>query len=120
MTDNEHEQQSSHSAAPTDLRVVSVGNSFTVEHVTAIRDELLQAFEAVNTVTLDLGSAERVDLAGVHTLYAAEKEAAKQGKTLRLHGTLNENVAHILVVGGFCRTTPTKARDLPEYLLEFG
>ncbi|MFW6368661.1 MAG: STAS domain-containing protein [Spirochaetota bacterium] len=103
-----------------DLQVVSLGSSLTVEHVTDLRDKVLAAFEKAQKVTLSLGSVERIDLAGIHLLYASKKEAIKRGKVLRMQGILNESVGQMLVIGGFCRSTPTDARELPDYLLEFG
>lgn len=103
-----------------DLQVVSLGSSLTVEHVTDLRDKVLAAFEKARKVTLSLANVERIDLAGVHLLYASGREATKQDKVLRMQGTLNEGVGQMLVIGGFCRSAPADARELPDYLLEFG
>lgn len=107
------------SAQAPDLQVVSAGASLTVENVANLRERILAAFEKAQNVTLGLSRVERIDLAGVHVLYAARREAEKRGKVFRMQGALHANVGEMLVTGGFCRTAPSDARELPDHLLEF-
>ena len=101
------------------VKVVSPGGLITVDQAQRLKSEILSAFEKSNVVSMPLSNVERIDLAGVHLLYGARREAAKQGKTFRITGTLQQNVGEMLVASGFCRSVPGNANELADQMLEF-
>ncbi|MFP4643399.1 MAG: lipid asymmetry maintenance protein MlaB [Spirochaetales bacterium] len=102
-----------------DVKVVSPGSHITVDQVQRLKSEILSAFGQSTVVSVPLSNVERIDLAGVHLLYGAKREAAKQGKTFRITGTLQQHVGEMLVASGFCRSVPANANELADQLLEF-
>ncbi len=124
MTDNEAKgteassQTSSGDSVPN-VKVVSPGRNLTVDQAERLKSEILAAFERSNVVSMTLSSVERIDLAGVHLLYGARREAARQGKTFRLTGVLQQRVGQMLVTSGFCPSAPGDANELSTHLLEF-
>ncbi len=101
------------------IKVVSPGRNLTVDQAERVKSEILTAFESSKVVAMALSNVETIDLAGVHLLYGAKREAAKQGKTFRLTGTVQHNVAQTLVTSGFSSEVPSDANELSTMLLEF-
>ena len=101
------------------VKVVSPGRLLTVDQAERLKSEILSAFERSDVVSMALSNVERIDLAGVHLLYGAKREADKQGKTFRLTGALQKEAAAMLVTSGFCPSVPGDASELDTLLLEF-
>lgn len=106
-------------ASGLDMRVVSLPPSCTVERVAAVREEILEAFQSSSTVLLSVSQVERIDLAGIHLLYSAKREAVRRGYNLLLSGDVPEALGAALVTGGFCVHVPQGAPELEALLLEF-
>lgn len=102
-----------------DIQVIPIGSSMTVDRVADLKVNILEGLAQSDTVILLLSRVERIDLAGIHLIYGARREAEKRGKTIGLNGRLNEAVGRSFVTGGFCRTIPHDARELSESLLDF-
>ncbi len=112
-------ENESSKASSLDMRVVTLPVSCTVEYVADVRNEILEAFQQSSTVLLSVSQIERVDLAGIHLLYSAKREAVRRGHRLLLSGDVPEALGAALVTGGFCVQVPHGAPELEALLLEF-
>ncbi|MFP4509724.1 MAG: lipid asymmetry maintenance protein MlaB [Spirochaetaceae bacterium] len=112
-------EKESPSTSGLDMKVVSLPPACTVDRVAAVREEILEAFQASSTVLVSVSQVERIDLAGVHLLYSAKREAVRRGRTMLLSGDVPEALGTALVTGGFCVSVPHGAPELEALLLEF-
>ncbi len=115
----ETRKNASAASSGLDMRVVSLPPSLTVERVASVRNDVLDAFQSSSTVLLSVSQVERVDLAGIHLLYSAKREAVRRGHTLLLSGDVPQALGSALVTGGFCVDVPRGAPELEALLLEF-
>jgi anti-anti-sigma regulatory factor len=100
------------------IKVLSPEGVVGIESCNDLRVQLLQAFDTADTVLLNFGHIERVDLSFVQVIYAAVREARIRGIGFRLNGEVSKEVGEYLVAGGFCKEAPTQARELENNLVE--
>jgi anti-anti-sigma regulatory factor len=98
------------------IKVVTWDSRITVDRADALRTELLEAFTAKDHVAVSLSLVPCIDGAGIQLLFAARAFAEKNGKQLRLTGTLHPDVARIFLDGGFIRVPCTDALELEKEL----
>ncbi|HEX8989671.1 MAG TPA: STAS domain-containing protein [Rhodocyclaceae bacterium] len=63
---------------------MAIEGELSIYAAAGLRERLLEALDATGTLELDLAAVTEMDSAGVQLLLAAAKQAAQQGKTLRL------------------------------------
>ncbi len=101
------------------VTVLTPRGDATVGRIAEIRESLLQAFDRYPKVILNLSRIERIDMAFVHLLYAAKREAEARGQVFRLNGPVADEVAELLQRGGFCKQPASTGQELEEALVEF-
>lgn len=88
----------------------------TVEQVTTLRQELLEALLQSQSVSIDLSEVTKLDLAPLQLLCAAQRVAVPQGKRVRLQGENHPPVATAIRKYGFLRQGPC-CRDCGSHCL---
>lgn len=63
---------------------LALEGEMTIYNAAAIKEQLLAALNATQDLELDLGQVGEIDTAGCQLLIMAKREAARQGKSLRL------------------------------------
>lgn len=102
------------------IQVVTLQGDLSIQKASGLTEELKSALENADRVVLDIGLAERLDLACIQVLYAAKKTADGLGKELVFKGPVAGEIAETLAVGGFCRTPSKDGTELGAALVEFG
>jgi ABC-type transporter Mla MlaB component len=88
----------------------------TVEQVSILRQELLEALLQSQSVSIDLGEVTRLDLALLQLLCAAQRVAVPQGKQVQLQGMTHPPLAAAIENYGFLRQGPC-CRDCGSHCL---
>jgi anti-anti-sigma regulatory factor len=101
------------------IRVVTLQGDLSIQKASGLADELKSVLDQADRVVLDIGHAERIDLACIQVLYAAKKTADGMGKELVFNGAVAPEIAATLAVGGFCKTPPEDGTELGAALVEF-
>ena len=65
---------------------IEIKGELSIYTVAALRQQLLDAFEAAAEVDVDLSEVSEMDSAGMQLMVAAKREAALRGKALRFSG----------------------------------
>ncbi len=101
------------------VTVLTPRGDVSVARIAELQEHILDAFKRYPKVVLNLSRIERIDLAFVHLLYAAKREAESRGVVLRLNGRLSREPAELLQRGGFCKQVPANGQELEQALVEF-
>lgn len=83
---------------------VHVEGDLTVQHAAEFRACLLDALDRAQSVRVELGAIEDMDLTGLQLLCSAHKTALLAGKDLSLNNNRPEHLDRSLDVAGFFRT----------------
>ncbi len=72
---------------------MQISEPLTIDHASALADSLLEAIERNDSLDVDLGESEAIDLAGVQVLLSATIAAEQRGVSLRyLRADLYRNI----------------------------
>lgn len=73
-------------------KVLVAGGRLTIQDASALKDLLVEAYEAGDTLVLDLSQVDGLDLACAQVLLSARDTFEEANKTMRLAGDLPEGV----------------------------
>lgn len=94
-----------HDIEPASAVLVLQG-PLTVREIAAVRDRLLEALSAQQSVQIDCSRADSVDLSFIQLLLSAHKTAQQAGKRLMLAAPANGVLRAALAAGGFATAAP--------------
>lgn len=78
-----------------------VEGELTINHISALKDSLIEAFENAEQVVVDVSSTTGFDVAGIQLLTACQKFSDQRGKKMCLRVGGNEDFLHFLEDVGF-------------------
>ncbi len=102
MTDASSVDSASDSGAAAGDGPLALTGRLTINEAETVRDALLNHMARCDTLTLDLGALEAVDVAGLQLLISARRSAERAGKTLRLAAAPGAALLEALTAAGFC------------------
>jgi len=77
----------SHTLNDAGLLTVSIGGRLAIDTTAILKDFLLEQFPAANTIRLDTGALEEIDLCGIQLLCSACYTALSENRSFRFSGT---------------------------------
>ncbi len=90
-------------------RVVDWQGAVTIEGIVEVKQGLMDALNEADSVFVRLDRVDRMDIAGVQLLYAAQYEAVKKNKTFKITGNIPEKIREKLAAGGFLKNVDDKS-----------
>jgi anti-anti-sigma regulatory factor len=79
----------------------SMAGAHSLRTAPDLREKILQAFAVNETLTVDAGEAESVDIGTIQVLLAAQKSAEAGGKTLCITASLDSPAVAFMMKTGF-------------------
>jgi anti-anti-sigma regulatory factor len=98
---------------------VNLQGSLGIDRAVEIKERLSRALASAARVTIDISSAEDIDLSCLQAFYAARAEAKACGKELRFEGTIPQRISKRLAACGFLRGPSEHAEDFEASLVDF-
>ena len=101
------------------IRIINIEGQAGIGQVQGLAEEIGNVLKETEKLVINIGRLESADLSIIQILYAARREAKKQGKEVHLNGKLSLEFRERLVRGGFCSEAPEEANELEEVLIDF-
>jgi anti-anti-sigma factor len=95
-------EQTNQKEAPGTI-VMAVNGEMTIRNAVEIRNALLKAFSAGESLILEMDKVTAVDLAGLQLLCAAHRSSMAEKKQFRINGIYNEAIKSVIMDAGFPR-----------------
>jgi anti-anti-sigma regulatory factor len=87
----------------TNTGTLLLAGEVTIQHVSDLKNSLVEAIESAGQVTVDVSATTAVDVAGVQLLYASRRFSTARGKKMCLRLGNNTRFADFLEEVGFPR-----------------
>lgn len=101
------------------IQVVTPGTKATVEQIGALAAETGEKLKKGRALRFDVSRVEQADLSFIQLLYAAQRSAEAEGKSVEFTGKLAPSLVQTLVDGGFIPEKVEEAGDLVSALIDF-
>ena len=80
-----------------------VEGDMTINHISALKDRLVEAFESAEQVVVDVSATTAIDVSGVQLLCACHRFSSGRGKKMCLRLGGNAQFSHFLNEVGFAK-----------------